>query len=190
MPDSLEDSDPKLQSCLAALAHGCEEASFDVTRLREPHSLRLLASFHQRSEAYALVRKATLWAAETHEYLLAYSPARLDICGWEAIRKDALARGLAAVQPHTEHMVSYISIVLFCHHWHREAAGAVQKTRFVKSFLWGLRGWTRLRTLAVCLPLSEQEPALCVCNASARTTLLPLVRQTLSPLFTLQEFHS
>ena len=185
MPDSSEDSDPGRDLCLDALARGCEAARFDVRRRREAPSLRMTAVFHQHSARYALIRKATLWAAETHEYLYAYAPSDLDSALWRAILDDVLARGLAAIRPHDEHMTSYISAVLLCRSWHADAADAVRRARFVRSFRWGLRGWARLRTIAVRLPDAEQVPAACVCNASARNALLPLIRSALSPLFTL-----
>ncbi len=179
--------------CIAALADVCERASFDVFRHADASPpLRLSAVFHQRSEGYALIRKATLWAAETHEYIYVYTPPFLDAPAWDAIRENALSRGLDAVRPHAEHMASYISVVLLCGGWRPDAADAVRRTRFTKSFLWGLRGWVRLRTLAVRLaaPGEGAAGADWVCNASARNALLPLMRRALSPLLTLQELAS
>lgn len=190
MPDSCEDSDPKLSACLAALARACEDARFDVQQLREAPYLRLAAAFHQRSEGYALIRKATLWAAETHEYLYVYTPPQLDLPLWRGIRDDVLTRGLACVRPHDEHMQSCISAVLLCRNWHADAAAALRKERFSKSFLWGLRGWARLRTLAIRLPAAEGRAADHIYNPSAAKTLLPLIGNALSPLFTLQETDS
>ena len=190
MPDSPEDSDPRREACLAALARACTEAQFDTEQCDDAPFLRIAAAFHQRSEGYLLIRKATLWAAETHEYLYIYTPPPLDVALWRTVRDDALARGLARIRPHDEHMTSYVSAVLICRDWHEDAAAAVRRARFTRSFLWGLRGWARLRTLAVRLPASEDAPAICICNPSARNALLPLVRSALSPLFTLQESRS
>ena len=94
------------------------------------------------------------------------------------------------MRPHDEHMLSCISAVLLCRSWHANAATALRKERFSKSFLWGLRGWTRLRTVAIRLPAAEGCPAAHICNSSAETTLLPFIGKALSPLFTLQETAS
>ena len=86
--------------------------------------------------------------------------------------------------------LSCISAVILCRSWQEDAATALRKERFSKSFLWGLRGWTRLRTLAIRLPASEGCPAARICNTSAEKTLLPLIGNALSSLFTLQETDS
>ena len=87
-------------------------------------------------------------------------------------------------------VLSCISAVILCRSWQEDAATALRKERFSKSFLWGLRGWTRLRTLAIRLPASEGCPAARICNTSAEKTLLPLIGNALSSLFTLQETDS
>ena len=185
MPDFPEEHDPQRDACLAAIAQACRAARFDVHPLRETPSLRMAAAFHQRGEGFVLVRKATLWAAEIHEYLYVYTPRDLNASLWRDIRDDALDRGLTRIRAHDEHMTSYVSAVLLCRSWDIGMADAVRRTRFIKSFLWGLHGWARLRTLAVRLPPSKDAPAVLACNASARNALLPLIRDALSPLFPL-----
>ena len=71
-----------------------------------------------------------------------------------------------------------------------EAAEAVRRTRYSKSFWWGLRGWMRFRALALRLPpgMAERGEALYAVNAAARGTLLSLVRTALHPLFALSEY--
>lgn len=181
-----EDSAPDVRpdALLAALA----AASFDVERQDGPGSLRALCAFHRRDEAYVLHRKATLWAAETHEYVQVHCLPRLDAAAWERIRDGALAWGRARIRPHDEHMASYVSVIILCRTWHQDAAAALARCRVRKSFWLGLRGWMRMRALALILPSAPRRDtvppdAACVCNEAARATLLPLVRRAFPSLF-------
>ena len=154
--------DGQLDALLATLA----AASFDAERQDGPGSLRATCAFHRRDEAYVLHRKATLWAAETHEYVQVHCLPRLDMAAWERIRDGALAWGQERIRPHDEHMASYVSVIILCR----------------KSFWLGLRGWMRLRALALILPSAPWRDtvppdAACVCNKAARATLLPLARR-------------
>ena len=153
--------DGQLDALLATLA----AASFDAERQDGPGSLRATCAFHRRDEAYVLHRKATLWAAETHEYVQVHCLPRLDMAAWERIRDGALAWGQERIRPHDEHMASYVSVIILC-----------------RSFWLGLRGWMRLRALALILPSAPWRDtvppdAACVCNKAARATLLPLARR-------------
>lgn len=175
---------------LAAVLQACEQAGFDIEPARETGLLCAVAAFHQRGEGYFLAERATLWAAESHEYLFIYRTERLDPPQWLTIRQDALARGRARIRPHDEHMVSYVSALVFCRELDTGTAGAIRRTRYSKSFWWGLRGWMRLRALALCVPTgtAAAEPLLHVGNAAARGALLSLVQKALQPLFALSEY--
>lgn len=173
---------------LDALLDVLTAASFDVERRDGPGSLRALCAFHRRDEAYVLHRKATLWAAETHEYLQVHDLPLLDGAAWERIRDGALAWGREQVRPHDEHMASYVSVIILCRAWRQDAADAVARCRVCKSFWWGLRGWMRLRVLALVLPAAPRRDtdtadAACACNKAARAALLPLVRGAFPSLF-------
>ena len=164
--------DGQLDALLATLA----AASFDAERQDGPGSLRATCAFHRRDEAYVLHRKATLWAAETHEYMQVHCLPRLDMAAWERIRDGALAWGQERIRPHDEHMASYVSVIILCRTWHQDAAAAVERCRVCKSFWLGLRGWMRLRALALILPSAPWRDtvppdAACVCNKAARATL-------------------
>lgn len=175
---------------LPALLLTCERAGFDVRQENGDGPLCASAAFHQRGEGYLLSRKVTLWAAESHEHLFLYRTARLDVPQWQAILQDALARGRERIRPHDEHMVSYVSALALCDELDAGAAGAVRRTRYSKSFWWGLRGWMRFRALALRLPpgMAERGEALYAVNAAARGALLSLVRTALHPLFALSEY--
>ncbi|WP_300774899.1 hypothetical protein [uncultured Desulfovibrio sp.] len=178
-------------SCpLAALLQTCEQAGFDVRPANGGGLLCASAAFHQRGEGYFLSKRATLWAAESHEHLFIYRMARLTPPQWSDIRQDALERGMERIRPHDEHMVSYVSALVLCDELDAEAAEAVRRTRYSKSFWWGLRGWMRLRALVLRVPSSrpDGDPVLYTGNAAARGALLSLVQKALHPLFALSEY--
>lgn len=176
--------------CLAAILQTCGRAGFDVHPESGDGFLCASATFHQRGEGYFLSKRATLWAAESHEHLFVYRTARLDAPHWPTIRQDALERGMARIRPHDEHMVSYVSALVLCDELDAEAAEAVRRTRYSKSFWWGLRGWMRLRALALCVRpgAAAGEAVRYVGNAAARGALLSLVQTALHPLFSLSEY--
>lgn len=175
---------------LTALLQTCAQTGFDVQPETNEGLLYASAAFHQRGEGYLLSRRVTLWAAESHEYLFIYRTERLDPPQWLTIRQDALTRGRTRIRPHDEHMVSYVSALVLCDALEAGAAEAVRRTRYSKSFWWGLRGWMRFRALALRVPpgTADGEPALYAGNAAARGALLSLVRKALHPFFALAEY--
>ena len=156
--------DGQLDALLATLA----AASFDAERQDGPGSLRATCAFHRRDEVHCL--------------------PRLVMAAWERIRDGALAWGQERIRPHDEHMASYVSVIILCRTWHQDAAAAVERCRVCKSFWLGLRGWMRLRALALILPSAPWRDtvppdAACVCNKAARATLLPLARSAFTSHF-------
>lgn len=189
------DKPDALQLPLAAMLDACERAGFSIQRHEGGGPLRAHAAFHQRGEGYILTKRATLWAAESHEHLFLYALPHLDMSLWRAIHEDGLTRGREHIRPHDEHMVSYVSLLVFCRALDADAAHAVRRTRYSKSFWWGLRGWMRLRACVVAVPEREGEggapgPGRLVSNAAARKTLAPFIRTSLHECFTLMEWKA
>lgn len=190
---ALDDDFAGLRQPLAALLDACARAGFSVHCHAGDGPLRAHAAFHQRGEGYILTKRATLWAAESHEHLFVYVLPHLDMSRWRAIHEDGLRRGREQIRPHDEHMVSYVSLLVFCRTLDAEAAHAVRRTRYSKSFWWGLRGWMRLRACVVAVPERAGEggapgPGKLVSNAAARKTLAPFIRASLHECFTLTEW--
>lgn len=188
------DSAP-LRQPLAALLDVCERAGFTVHHHEGAGPLQAHAAFHQRGEGYILSKRATLWAAESHEHLFVYILPHLDMSRWRAIHEDGLTRGRGQIRPHDEHMVSYVSLLVLCRTLDAEVAHAVRRTRYSKSFWWGLRGWMRLRACVVAVPERAGEggapgPGRLVSNAAARKSLASLVRAALQGCFTLTEWKT
>lgn len=154
-------------------------ASFDVERSLNP-PLLATCCYHARDEAYFLSKKATLWAAESHEYVYLLALPHLDMGQWQQAHNLALHDGLSRIRPHSEHMSSRISLIIFCPSADAAARAALTGCRTRKSFLLGLHGWMRLRALAVLPPSAPDGCPTIHASAAARRDLLPFVRQALA----------
>ena len=117
-------------------------AYFDVERVEDADSLLAATGyFCSRSEKYVLVKSAQLWAAESYEYLYLFSIPTLDRDVWERCKKYAMDAGMARIEPHKDHMYSFITAVILADHVTQDAIKAVKKTYFHKSFKFSLHGW-------------------------------------------------
>ena len=51
-------------------------AYFDIEEVADGTALKALCAYHNRDSQYVLVKKAELWAAESHEYLYLWDVGR------------------------------------------------------------------------------------------------------------------
>jgi len=107
------------------------------------------AEFHSTSEKYVLVKKAKLWALENNEYAYFYLTEKLDIEELDRIYKKALEAGSKLVVPHSEHMYSFVTLVILADDIDAAAAEALKKIRFEKNFRLSLHGWMEFRIAAI-----------------------------------------
>lgn len=125
---------------------------FDVERISDMAAdFCALAQFHSRSEKYVLTKNAKLWAAEAHEYVFFATADSLDAFLWQKLAHSAIKSGLERVKPHSEHMYSYISLVVLASSLEPEAKREIKRTRFRKSFKFSFHGWTELRCAVIDL---------------------------------------
>ena len=107
------------------------------------------AEFHSTSEKYVLVKKAKLWSLENNEYAYFYLTEKLDLETFEHIQKVALDAGMEHVHPHSEHMYSYVTLIILADEIDQDAKEALQKLRFEKNFRLSLHGWMEFRIAAI-----------------------------------------
>jgi len=107
------------------------------------------AEFHSTSEKYVLVKKAKLWSLENNEYAYFYLTDKLDLDGFQHIQKVALDAGMELVHPHSEHMYSFVTLVILSDEIDEDAKEALQKLRFEKNFRLSLHGWMEFRIAAI-----------------------------------------
>ena len=103
------------------------------------------ATFHSRSEKYILVKKAQLWAMETNEYTYFSFADKLTLDEFSSLKDDVLANGFTKIKPHSEHMYSYISMVIIADEVPEDVLRAIKKAKYHKKFMMSLQGWMDLR---------------------------------------------
>jgi len=143
---TLEQRQQKLDQLLLAY-----QRYFDIKRdvEIEGDTFGAEAHFHSTSEKYVLVKKAKLWSLENNEYAYFYTTAHLDTEELDRIQKKALAAGSKLVVPHSEHMYSYVTLVILADEIDEAAAEALKKIRFEKNFRLSLHGWMEFRIAAI-----------------------------------------
>ncbi|MDD4844066.1 MAG: hypothetical protein PHU31_07020 [Anaerotignum sp.] len=133
-----------------------------------------IAQFHSRSERYVLVHSAKIWATEMNEYTyfaFADVPTTNDFL---SLKKDVLQLGLAQIKPHSEHMYSYVTLIIVADLLPDEIIKEIKKAKYHKTYLFSLHGWMHLRIAAVDLSNGK------VYSNQRGKDLLPLLQNILS----------
>lgn len=169
LPATCVDQHEVLRRVLAA-----HEAYFDVYRDYEFKGRVFpgYAEFHSHAEKYVLVKRAKLWGASAHEYLFFCVAERLSAAELADAVTFMTTQALDKVQPDSEHMTSYLSLVVIARCVDEDVAHKVRATRFRKNFKFGLQGWVDLRLAVIDLSASsvlanargkELRPTLAAC---------------------------
>lgn len=89
----------ELRDTLLARLSEAYTAYFDVEPVQDGSPLKALCAYHSRGSQYVLIKKAELWAAETHEYLYLYSLPRLDFTSLVELQARTLEDGMPRIRP-------------------------------------------------------------------------------------------
>lgn len=130
-------------------------AYFDVEDIDDGTALKARCGYHMRDSQYVLVKKAELWAAESHEYLYLWDAGCLDTGLTEEIFRRTLADGEPRVRPHSQHMYTYLTAVVL---YESAGPGALERLKKLKKrreFKLSLHGWMEFRIAAVDLSTGE-----------------------------------
>lgn len=130
-------------------------AYFDVEEINDGTALRARCDYHMRDSQYVLVKKAELWAAESHEYLYLWDAGELDAGMVEEIFRRTVADGEPRVRPHKEHMYTYLTAVALYDSADPSALEQLKKLRKRREFKLSLHGWMEFRIAAVDLSTGE-----------------------------------
>lgn len=138
------------QRVLDRLLDSCASC-FDIEQdaVIDGERLAAIAEFHSRSERYVLVKSAKLWAAESNEYLFFVSEGHVDLSRWRSLRDLIRTEGLNRIKPHSEHMCSYVSMVLLADNIDEHALREIRRYRFSRSFRLSLHGWMEFKIAAL-----------------------------------------
>ena len=131
-------------------------ASYDVVRDTQIVSRRVdaLAQLRALNSKYVLSRKHVLWEANAYDHALILKAQTLTaemVEDWFAfLTREAEAELVhpGASCPPEGHMASTLTLILLCGTVEPEAARAVRRARFSKSYRFSLRGWATGRVAA------------------------------------------
>lgn len=109
------------------------------------------AELHSSASQYVLMKRAKLWEANSHEYLFFILTAHLDAEMFDELVAFMKKEAIAKVTLGPDHMNSFLSLIIIADSVDAGLARHVRRTRFRKSFMFGLKGWADLRVCVVCL---------------------------------------
>jgi len=109
------------------------------------------AEFHSSASQYVLVKRAKLWEASSHEYLFFWPADYLDEAELNDLLHFMTHEALAKVQLTSDHMSSYLSLVVVADEVDDIVPRLVSRARFRKNFALGLKGWADMRVAVVDL---------------------------------------
>jgi hypothetical protein len=111
-------------------------AWYDVTPgdLGSGLPLEALYMHRFRKEKFVLSKKAKLWAVEANDYLYLFNTAKLDMYQAEACVSFSIENALPRVEPHSEHMYSFITTVFLADEIDQDALKFIRRRRFNKSY--------------------------------------------------------
>lgn len=130
-------------------------AYYDIEEIHDGTALKARCDYHMRDSQYVLVKKAELWAAESHEYLYLWDMSHLDGAGLEEIFRRTIADGEPRVKPHSQHMYTYLTAVALCGSADPDALAQLKKLKKRREFKLSLHGWMEFRIAAVDLSNGE-----------------------------------
>jgi len=125
--------------------------SFDIERdvIIDGEDIAVFAEYHSRTEKYVLVKSAKLWGAEANEYIFVATRNNLDLNCFYSLKEAVLKEGLSRIKPHSEHMCSYISLIILADCIDSEAIRLISKTRYQKRYRLSFHGWMEFRITAL-----------------------------------------
>ena len=125
------------------------EAYYTIEREHPLPPFAAQAEFSAHGESYFLTKKAKYAEIDAKEFL--YFALEDSLTAERAAELAALAweDGMAKVQPHHNHRSSDVILVIFTGSLAPEAAAAVKRIRYYRSYHLGLQGWSHFRLVAL-----------------------------------------
>lgn len=127
------------------------EGYYDINR-ETPHAPFLAeADFRMHDEQYFLIRSARLSETDTRELLFFTVVDKLTPEYFEQLSAAAWETGLNCADIRENHRLTDIGLIILAKGVPEETCRMIRKTRRTKSHLFGMRGYSRFRVLAVDL---------------------------------------
>lgn len=128
---------------------------YDIESVDDGSALKALCAYHLRDSQYVLVKRAELWAAESHEYLYLWSLDRLDDPALDELYQRVLDDGEPRVKPHSQHMYTYLTAVVLYDSADPRTLARLKKLKKRREYKLSLHGWMEFRIAAVDLSTVE-----------------------------------
>ena len=124
---------------------------FDV---EQPYSIAgfdfaAYAHYYQNQQKYVLVRRAKLYGLEMHEHVFFLEVELLTQSVWESLKAFIIAAEKDFVKPHSEHMYSYMTLLLVCGSIEAAVKEDIRKTKYTKNYKFSLYGYSTVRVGAM-----------------------------------------
>lgn len=107
------------------------------------------AAYHFREENYVATKAHVIYATEQHEYVYFFTAEHLDVSTLQKQIDLSREAGLSVINPHKEHMFSYVTLVILADTIDPEAQKLIRRTRFRKNFRLALHGWMEYHIAAM-----------------------------------------
>lgn len=121
---------------------------YNITRDVEP-PFAAVGEFHWLGEKYFLVRQATIWDIESHEYVYFVTEDALDETRLQTLIEAAWNDAMPRVKPSGSHRNSDVTLVLITPQLDKTVRKAIQRASKSVSYKHGLQGWSNLRIGAI-----------------------------------------
>lgn len=122
------------------------------------------AAFHSHSDAYFLVKSATIGEAESNEYVFFALTDHLDGEQLRELDRAAWEKGTARVKPHAHHRNTDVSLVVLASSVTEEAEKIVHTLKHYQNYCMSLHGFSHYHLIVVDLS-SENK----ICNRQGRS---------------------
>lgn len=128
------------------------EAYYNIYK-SEDENARLVArcEYYEKSQSFAVSKKATLWEANCEEFIYLFSVDTLDMETFKRCRDFAYEDGMERAHIGPGHMYTYITPIFVCESASKEAMQALRKCRIYKNFKFSLHGWMDFHVAACIL---------------------------------------
>lgn len=126
-------------------------AYYDVNQETPQEPFAAEAAFHSHSDAYFLVKSATIGEAESNEYVFFASVEQLDDTLLKQLDEAAWTEGISRVNPHSHHRNTDITLIIIADSATEEAKKLARTLKHYKSYRMSLQGFSHYRLIVADL---------------------------------------
>ena len=126
-----------LKNELTMASSGVDSSSNSHPDITLVHSGRM----DEEEGQYLMTRRATIWEAESHEYVYFFDVKHLTLTDVEKAVEESYARGMECIVPGPKHRCSYIAAIIVADSADAEAVKYISNFKKRENFKMSLHGW-------------------------------------------------